>query len=206
MRLRLASTAIGASTIRGMAIEGTIGPAREFLEKIDLDVFDGCDEVGYFAQLNTLTEQYLVEVPQLKWGATRKFLNIFLRDCLYNRWVCESYRMTTFEQFLEVPLDKDVVLELKSRAGRGNLPMWEGVNKLDRKNSELYQKFARNFAEGIQVLRVDLDIEFWRGELAQARKDKAKENKALKESTQKTVINEFTAKNEIVAAANSVSE
>ncbi|WP_454776392.1 hypothetical protein [Janthinobacterium tructae] len=178
LRLRLANTAIGPSTIRRMAPAGTIDPARAFLETIDLRKVGVCNEEQFATLIDALTSSYIEVVPNLPWGAARKFLNIFLRDCLYCRFICEEYDLTWIERYLEVPLDGDVIKELKSGAGRGVLPRWNGVSKLTSIDSERFQKHAQVVADAKGVLRVDLDIEYWRGEKAQERKLKASMRKS----------------------------
>lgn len=178
LRLRLASTAIGASTIRRMAPAGTIDLARAFLETIDLEKVSECNEAQFATLLDTLTSSYMEDVPNLPWGAARKFLNIFLRDCLYYRFTCEEYDLTKVERYLEVPLDGDVVEELKGDARGSVLPRWNGVSKLTIIESESYQKHAQLVADAKGVLRVDLDIEYWRGEKAKERKLKASRRKS----------------------------
>lgn len=178
LRRRLASTAIGPSTIRRLAPAGTIDSARAFLENIELAQFADTESEAFEALLDRITSQYQRNVPQLSWGAARKFLNIFLRDCLYNRWVCDDYNLTAIERYLEVPLDRDVVEELQHRAGSETLPPWNGVGLLTEDDSKVFQQYARKVADAIEVLRVDLDIEYWRGEKALARRAKASAKKA----------------------------
>jgi hypothetical protein len=191
LRERLASTAIGPSTIRGLAPEGTIGPAREFLERVALARFANVDASIFEELLDNVTGEYLVEVPALPWGAARKFLNIFLRDCLYNRWVSEDFQLATIAGFLEVPLDFDVADELKHRAGHGKLPAWPRIKNLEPPVSARFQEFAETVAIKEGVHRVDLDIAFWRGPRAQARKAKqaarAKKAKAAKKAAKATL-------------------
>lgn len=178
LRLRLASTAIGASTIRRLAPAGTFGPARVFLERVDLRQLTNSDEVKFAARLDFLTDAYTEEVAHLPWGAARKFLNIFLRDCLYYRFVCDEYYLTRIENFFEVPLDDDLIVELKALAGQQKLPEWRGVSKLTAEQSKCFQQHAQVVADAKDVLRVDLDIEYWRGEKAQATKLKATAKKS----------------------------
>ncbi|GAB7129040.1 hypothetical protein JCM19000A_35480 [Silvimonas sp. JCM 19000] len=165
LRCRIANSAIGPSTIRGMAKKGTIAPARLFLAQIDLSQFINCDAKKFAELLDTITKQYCDEVG-LKWGAARKFLNIFLRDCLYNRWVCEDFQLSEIGQFFEVPLDSHVARELKQKAGRGKLPRWQGVIHLEEPVSKQFQNYADELAMSEGVWRVDLDIIFWRGDLS----------------------------------------
>jgi hypothetical protein len=181
LRLRLASTAIGPSTIRRMAPAGTIGPARAFLETIDLSKVGDCNEEQFATFMDALTKSYTDAVRDLPWGAARKFLNIFLRDCLYYRFICGEYDLTRIERYLEVPLDGDVIRELKRETGGGALPRWNGVSKLLETESQCFQKHAQAVADAKGVLRVDLDVEYWRGEIAQERKLKTNRKKSASE-------------------------
>jgi hypothetical protein len=158
---RLASTAIGPSTARKMGPSGTIDRARAFLKSMDLAklVTPDCD--AFRQELDRVTKEYVSVIP-LAWGSARKFLNIFLRDCLYNRWVCEDYKLRDIESWLEVPLDSHVSSELSERDTEKVLPRWRGVTKLELAQSEIYQRFAAQVAEAEGVARVHLDIKFWR--------------------------------------------
>ena len=59
-------------------------------------------------------------MPESVWGFARKGLNIFLRDCFYNRYIHDHYGLQAIEPFLEVPLDGRVMEKIRRCAGISN--------------------------------------------------------------------------------------
>lgn len=58
------------------------------------------------------------------------FLNLFLRDSCYNRFLCKKYGLFQAEEWMEIPLDSLTAASLKRRGARGNLPQWPGLSRL----------------------------------------------------------------------------
>lgn len=165
LQRRLGITAIGASTARGMGPKGTIEAVRLFLGKLDLRAFEAANSHVEFAKaLNLATEALRLTMPfeARNWGSARKFMNIFLRDCCYNRHMCEFYRLAEVEQWLEVPLDSLVAQGLRNHDAQNDLPRWKTVIGLTSEQSECFQSFATRFAAEKHVYRVHLDLLFWR--------------------------------------------
>lgn len=164
LRERQASTSIGASTARGMGPKGTIQAARAFLGKLQLERFHKKSEADFLTELNQVTNELKASLPKdaRKWGSARKFINIFLRGCTYNKHLCAHHKLHSIESWLEVPLDSHVAKGLKQIAGRGKLPRWPGVIHLTPKDSARFQAFASEAARTEGVNRVDLDVKFWR--------------------------------------------
>ena len=164
MQRWMANTSIGASTARRMGPKKTVEKARTFLKGLRLKRFLKKTESAFVKELDKVTEELMEALPHKagKWGSARKFLNIFLRGCTYNKYLCTHYKLGQLEKWLEVPLDKDVAINLKCEAGRGMLPRWYGVIHLTPAESDIFQWFASGLADAKRVNRVDLDIEFWR--------------------------------------------
>lgn len=164
LRERQASTSIGASTARGMGPKGTIHAARVFLGKLQLERFHKKSEVEFLTELDQVTNELKASLPKgaRKWGSARKFINIFLRGCTYNKYLCTHHKLHLIESWLEVPLDSHVAKKLKNIAGRGQLPRWLGVIHLMPQDSAEFQTFASEVARTDGVNRVDLDVKFWR--------------------------------------------
>ena len=131
---------------------------------LKLERFRKESEAAFLRELEIATSQLKDALPEgaRKWGSARKFLNIFLRGCSYNKYLCSHYRLHVLEPWLEVPLDSHVAKGLKRIAGRGNLPHWPGVIHLTPQDSGLFQCFASKAAKNDGVNRVDLDVKFWR--------------------------------------------
>lgn len=164
LKERQASTSVGASTARGMGPKGTIQMAREFLAGLDLERFQKKSKTSFLHELEITTVLFSSALPEMarRWGSARKFLNIFLRGCVYNKHLCSYYKLNSIEPWLEVPLDSHVAKGLKRIAGRGKLPRWPGVINLTPNDSGKFQEFASKLAQEDCVNRVDLDLRFWR--------------------------------------------
>jgi hypothetical protein len=164
LRQREASLSIGASTARRMGPKGTIQIARNFLTELDLARFKKEAESEFYEELENTTQELMRELPNGfgHWGSARKFINIFLRGCCYNKFLFSHHGLSMVEPRLEVPLDSHVVKGLKAQAKRGALPRWKGVIHLNPTDSEKFQNFALTIAEAEGVNRVDLDVKYWR--------------------------------------------
>lgn len=168
MRLRTAHTAIGPSTARNMGGKGMIAAARKHLQAIDLELFADIDSRALFdRKLDELTDDLQQQVTG-HWGSARKFLNIYLRDVLYNRWLSGHYQMSKTEPWLELPLDSHTATALLQTQSTGQvhgldpLPKWQSVIGLTGEASRQYQAVAQALADKKGIARVHLDIEFWR--------------------------------------------
>ena len=102
-----------------MGPKGTIEVARQYLASLDLQRFSVKTEREFRVVLNRTTRAYLTKLPAegRHWGAARKFLNIFLRGVVYDRFLCEEYDLYRIEPWLEVPLDSHVAKGLKAESG-----------------------------------------------------------------------------------------
>ena len=164
LRRREASTTVGPSTARGMGPKGTIPVAREYLASLDLTKFRGASEKEFRAVLNRATIRLQNDLPfgAKHWGAARKFLNIFLRNVLYNRYLCKCYELSHLEPWLELPLDSHVAKGLRDEEGGSSLPRWKTVIGLDRETNKRFQDFAKLVAKRKNTCRVHLDVIYWR--------------------------------------------
>lgn len=164
LQKRMGSTSLGPSTARKMGPPGTIQAARSFLASIDLARFEASEESGFLKALNAVTGELQAALPDgaRHWGSARKFLNIFLRDCVYNRHLCGRYKLAEIEAWLEVPLDSQVANGLRSRNGRVDLPRWRTVIGLTSEVSDRYQAAAAELAAQLGIHRIHLDLRYWR--------------------------------------------
>jgi len=164
LRERQGSISVGASTARGMGPKGTIQAARAYLQSVELSRFRKSSMAAFLKELDLATGELSASLPKgaRRWGSARKFINIFLRGCVYNKYLCAHFSLQNIEAWLEVPLDSHVAKGLKSIAARGHLPRWRGVVNLTPTDSEAYQLFASSVSRTDGVNRVDLDVRFWR--------------------------------------------
>lgn len=156
-------SAVGVSALRRQG-KGVIPKIQTYLASINLSFFHSIKDHNEFKLwLNGQTEA-IVSInhsPSIKWGAARKSLNLFLRDCLYNKYLSHKYNIGNAETFLEIPLDSIVAKKLKQDAGWGRLPAWDGLNNLKIVDSELFQQHASHMASQKEMPRVHLDVGLW---------------------------------------------
>jgi len=135
---------------------------REALAAVNLSAFAVESEEKFCRALDARTDWLTKQLPQQaqSWGLARKCLNIFLRDCVYNHHLREHFEIAQCEAFLEVPLDRVVVEQLKARH-KGPLPRWWGVKYVGPFESAVYQLAASEIANSRSIARVHLDAYFW---------------------------------------------
>jgi len=153
------------SAARNMGGAGTIKAVRQFFSEMDLRSIKARSETSFIIKLDKTTDQLIKCLPEdaKSWGSSRKFLNIYLRNCLYNRYICDYYQLDNLEGWLEVPLDSHVGKGLKLTKEGGNLPRWRTVVGLTPEESKEFQKVANLVAISKGVARVHLDILYHRG-------------------------------------------
>lgn len=159
---KVATTAVGPSALRGQG-QGVLGASQQFLTNLRLTRIPKISEIRFKRWLDRQTIALLDVLPinGQPWGAARKAINLFLRDVLYNKYLCRHFAFGQIERWLEVPLDSAVARGLKAKAGRGALPVWPGLKHLDHTVSDEFQKYASVHAHSLGIDRVHLDIYLW---------------------------------------------
>lgn len=159
---QVAVTAVGPSALRGQG-KGVLGVSQDFLAQLSLARLPKSNAKCFRAWLDRQSEALLDVLPVEKrpWGAARKAINLFLRDALYNQYLCSHFELQLVEPWLEVPLDSAVARGLKSHEKRGELPQWPGLKNLQPNVSDRFQDFAAYRAEQEGIARVHLDIYLW---------------------------------------------
>lgn len=165
LRRRIASAAIGASTIRRMGPKGTARRARKFLSGVRLIRFGVESKRKFDNELNRVTKALMRSLPSgaRHWRVARKLLNIFLRDAAYNRFLNRYFDLRRVERWMEVPLDSHVGKQLRASSSDKHLPRWKTVIGLTPTESAKFQRVATAVARRQGVTRVDLDVYYWRG-------------------------------------------
>lgn len=162
---RVAKIAIGASTARNMGPPKTVSKARFFLKQLNLKKFSAVkNEAAFQKLLNESTDNLKKVLPigARKWGSSRKFINIFLRDAFYNRYLHEFYKLSKLENWLELPLDSKTAKKLRAEEKNlASLPKWCSVISLTPRDSEKYQLSAIKNGHSKKMPRVHLDLVFW---------------------------------------------
>lgn len=162
LQRKVAVTAVGPSALRGQG-KGVLAATQEFLPKIDLDGLPKSYPKSFESWLNRQTNRLLDTLPikSKPWGAARKAINLYLRDALYNQYLCRRFRINRVESWLEIPLDSVVAKGLKRANKRGELPSWPGLKWLTKSVSNQYQEFASELSNRMKIERVHLDIYLW---------------------------------------------
>lgn len=162
---RVANIAIGVSSLRGQGPAGTIQKTRCFMAKLKLRTFKDIATGQFQRRLDKHTEELMKQFPKgarRNWGGARKAMNVFLEAAFYDRLLARAYKLQNLKQYLELPLDRYVVRELKTRAGKGNLPRWAGIKNLTPDDSKEFQAYAKKVAREKGIPRIYLDLYYWR--------------------------------------------
>jgi hypothetical protein len=161
---RTADLSIGPSTVRNQGASGVVVAARRALRRVDLQQFRNVSSTEFTVLLEQETQLLRKRLPAnaRHWGTARKCLNIFLRDVLYSRFLCDHYRFHRIESILEIPLDSHVASGLKNEVEGLDLPRWRTIKSLSPQASELYQTAARQVAKRERTHAVHLDLAYWR--------------------------------------------
>lgn len=90
------------------------------------------DDRKFARRLDRLTAKLCAVLPDksASLGFARKFLNIFLRDSLYDAHLSRTFRLARIEPWLEVPLDGDVGRHLLAEPEGASLPRWKTIYEL----------------------------------------------------------------------------
>lgn len=166
LRRRTASASIGASTARKMGHKGTIAVARNYLATLELADFDCETELEFQAVLDRATDGFVEKIEH--WGAARKFINIFLLNVIYNRFLNDKYILAHTCAWLELPLDSHVAGGLREEPEGISLKSWKTVIGLTQPESREYQDVAAKVAKRIGCERIHLDLLYWRRDTEKA--------------------------------------
>ena len=162
---REAQTAVGASTARNIGAKGAVKAARAYLERLDPNDFIQDNLDAFTKKLDDHTEKLKESLPQeaQSRGFSRKFLNIFLRNILYNYYLRPHFKFEKIERFLEVPLDGHTANGLIFDDNKeNNLPKWKTIKNLDLSTHSQFQEVASKIAKMKNIERVHLDLIYWR--------------------------------------------
>jgi hypothetical protein len=140
-----------------------VANAREFLKELDLGHFKVDTPETFMISLNKETEKLQNALPRgaRHWGTARKALNIFLRDVLFNLYLCKEYGFRHLEPWLELPLDSKAAKGLLAEFEGRSLKPWKNIKDLTEAMSDDYQNIAKQVAERRGVARIHLDLIYW---------------------------------------------
>lgn len=177
LKRNLTERSVGASAMRGQARKGGIAKVREALSEISVEVLGRVrNQTRFRVWLDRETERIRDRASRhgVKWGTSRKALNLWLRDIAYNHYFRSSYGLERVEPWLEVPLDsytaKFIRAEIKRRGLMlpSLLPQWTTVKAVTPIFSDAYQDAARllvgTSAYGYLLYPVHIDLVAWRND------------------------------------------
>jgi putative transcriptional regulator len=156
---RVADIAITISVLRKIGFKQALAVARDFVAQLDLSEFGQArDEQAFIDLLNKKTHQLqrCLQAQRARqasarstdaqlWGSARKVLNVFLCEAYFNRALERHYNLRKLANWLEVPLDSQLVTAIQQKAQRlrlEELPPVRGVKWLDQKKAR-HIKHAR---------------------------------------------------------------
>ncbi|MBL7205833.1 MAG: hypothetical protein ISS63_16130 [Desulfobacteraceae bacterium] len=162
LQRQVAVLSVGPSALRGQG-KGVLAATQKFLSRVSLARLPKSNPIRFESWLDRQTNRLLDTLPlkSRPWGAARKAINLYLRDALYNQYLCRRFRMNRVESWLEIPLDSAVARGLKQASQRGELPSWPGLKGLTKSVSNQYQEFASELSNRMNIERVHLDIYLW---------------------------------------------
>ena len=164
---RVAYVSIGPSTLRNQGDKGVANVAQHYLMVIDLSHVSKMENQNdYLLWLNKMTNELKEQFPgraRGNWGAARKAINVFMEEAFYNKYLNNCYQLDKIAHFLEVPVDSYVINNLKKELNDAAvMPKWISIKKLKENDHEIIQGLANKIAEKKSVLRVFLDLKWWR--------------------------------------------
>lgn len=160
LQRHIAFSSIGPTTLRNMlSVKGWRSEVCSQLGAINLN---NLNSLGFEKAIDKWTDDLVLKTKC--WGASRKALNLFLRDLYYNYWIRNKYNLDNFAEKFEIPLDGIVMNKI--RKIYPSLPKKPAVKNLTADINKKYQLSAYNYAKDNSTLRIHLDIKFWSGGLS----------------------------------------
>jgi hypothetical protein len=164
-RERISKTCIGSNSTRGNLKEGGLNIIRQNLHrivKLDDLVRSGSEE-----KFKSLLDSYTSKLKQKlgnpvkheHWGLCRKAINLYLRDCYYNKIINEHFKLDKIAAYLETPIDS---LAMKSLWKYTTSVKKSTIKRLNKITHQEWQKAATllSKANGLPY-RVDADLEIY---------------------------------------------
>ncbi|MCY7294692.1 hypothetical protein [Alteromonas sp. a30] len=167
LRIHLCIACVGGSTLRSQSTKGQVDRCRDYLkESFELKNISNLSRKGFLELIDSKTIELSEQLPNPKtltpnWGAARKVINIYLRLCAMNKDINDFYNLSNIEEYLEVPLDSQIVKRIKANSPSG-LPSGEfKIIHLVKNDSDKFQRAAKAIARKERVHRYELDVLYW---------------------------------------------
>jgi len=166
VRGHLAIASVGNTTLMMQSGKGRVSRSQQFLiTKMQLDHISDLDESEFKEYLNkktnALSKQLLrPDNLQPNWGAARKVINIYLRQCSMNKDLNKYFSLNKVEPFLEVPLDNHVVKKIDEKSKTKYSKTFR-IKTLKKTENGKIQTLASNLASNESLHRYELDVLYW---------------------------------------------
>jgi hypothetical protein len=143
-----AVSAVPGNALRNQG-KGLAPEIQKLLAALDLRSIPANCQRSYDDWLDRTTTEILsrLKAEGRSWGAVRKALNLFIRACICDHYLRREYHLERIEPFAEIPLDSKVSKALGRLAGRGQLPLWQGLKRLTPEENRRFQAFAGQYAK-----------------------------------------------------------
>lgn len=158
MQERMAFTAFGVSAMRKQLKPGVLKKLQKYCSKINLMDY-GDKNYRKFDKMLTRDTNALKR-KKAEWGSARKAINLFLRDCAYNKYLSKKYKLNKVEKKLELPLDKKVKDGLRLDVCK-KIAEWVTIKGLEHDQNTKFQKEAQEIAKIAGISRIHLDLKYW---------------------------------------------
>lgn len=160
---RIASQCISSSALRNQGSPNVVRQARIYFYDIDITEISSYPNT-FEDWINIRTNELIDFLPEgaKNYGTSRKAINLFLRDCLYNKIINQRYKLYRIETRLEIPIDSHVVNGMMQTKIGKKLPPWKSIKELTPEINAIYQKCAKDISKITGCRRVDVDIYLWR--------------------------------------------
>ncbi len=159
---RIGKTCISSNSILSNMYSGFLRKFHANLHLIiDLKAISICkNELEFNALLDSYTSKLKQKVAKPvnaeHWGICRKAINLYLRDCYYNKALNEHFGLDKVASYLETPIDG---FAMKALAKYTSFVKKSAIKAIDKNTHQEWQKAAKTFAQTNKLPnRVDADL------------------------------------------------
>ncbi len=163
---RISRTCISSNSILSNMYSGFLRKFHANLHLIiDLKAISTCKgELEFNALLDSYTSKLKQKVAKPvnaeHWGICRKAINLYLRDCYYNKALNEHFSLDKVASYLETPIDS---FAMKALAKYTSFVKKSAIKALDKNTHQEWQKAAKTFAQANKLPnRVDADLKIYK--------------------------------------------